>query len=55
MSNQEEKKRMHDSLRDLMDKYEEMTKLVGMLLSVDNLLNRTNCDSHRFFLGLDRL
>lgn len=33
---------MHDNLRDLMEKYEERAKRVGMLPSVDNMFNITD-------------
>lgn len=42
-NDQEEKKRMHNSLQGLMDKYEEMSKQVRASALVDNLLNRTDC------------
>lgn len=42
LSDQEEKKRINDNLRDLMDKYEKMAKWVGMSSSVNNLLSGAN-------------
>lgn len=37
-----EKKIMHEELRNLMDKYEEMIKKIGALFSINQLLSSTN-------------
>lgn len=37
-----EKKRLHDELRSLVDKYEEMSRKIGGSSSVEQLLNQTD-------------